>query len=415
MVTGWIPVILLGSSSLVIAIALLIVAAKRWRNKRLASEITQLKTELTETKESAGKVEGLEGEKQELTRQNTKLTTDLAEANSEKERPDAKRLQLVAKQDREEIQDSVIVSGVHFRNEITYGKRYIEFVFAIFNQSVYEMTIDDTLGDGDIVFNKEPLVKKKEIVENKAQNLPARVPGHFAVRQYLDSGDIEAIKNATDDRLFGLHNLRIKIKGGADFERVVKEKPLQFDCHLSKEHPIYLNYDGPFRSRFNGEIGGKIGEIYFQSKINLRDSHIISEDNYYDLFFVMRTYIANHGAPTTIERFRLAVTANGTSYEGEKQPLAGFHVIRLGFRDPLFDIEDSNDEILTDTRRGWLRFVVRGVKRYDEDNPELGIELDVIDKNEEPNRVTPLARSEWRGHNQSQGDYINGLEEWQVY
>lgn len=51
-----------------------------------------------------------------------------------------KRLYLIAEQDRAEIQDAVIVCGVQFRNEIEFGKRYVDFVFSIFNQSLYEIT-----------------------------------------------------------------------------------------------------------------------------------------------------------------------------------------------------------------------------------------------------------------------------------
>lgn len=251
-------------------------------------------------------------------------------------------------------------------------------------------------------------------VNNKAQNLPARVPGHFTVRQYLDAGDINALTTASDDRLFGLHNLKIKIKGGADFEQIVTAKRLQFSCSLSKQYPIWLNYDGQFRSKFNGEIGGYIGEVYFQSRLNLFKSHVGNQDKFYDLFFVMYTYIANHGAPMSIERFRLVLIVDGVSYEGQRQPLSGFHVIRPEVKAALSDIEDQNDVILTDTRRGWVRFVVRGVKRYEEDKPELSVELDVINKNEDAHRLKPLPQSEWRGHSQNQESYISGTQEWQI-
>jgi hypothetical protein len=379
-------------------------ADKEEQVEALTTEKTKLERELL----------ALKKDKHTLEQSLENTQRDLNKVTSETNQPDQKRLQLVAKQDRENIQDSVIVTGIHFRNETTYGNRHIDFVFALFNQSLYEITIDDLLGDGDIVFDREPFVKNKEIVNNKAQNIPARASGHFTVRQYLDAGDIEAVKAATDDRLFGLHNLRIKIKGGAGFEQIVTEKQLQFSCSLSKQYPIWLNHDGPFRSKFNGSIAGHISEIYFQTKLDLFNSQVVSQDNFYDLFFVMRTYIANHGAPTSIHRFNLAVKANGVSYQGKKQSLNEFHVIRPEMKVALSDIEDHNDVTLADSRRGWLRFVVHGVRRYEEDKPELTIELDVIDKSEDVNRITPLPQSEWRRHSRDQESYISGVNEWQI-
>lgn len=414
-------VILLVATFTMTTVLLIIIASRRSQNLQLTAELARLELALTGEKESTKTlketVERLEEEKTELGEQNSNLTKDLATAKSERERPDQKRLQIIAKQDREEIQDSVIVKGIQFRNEIEYGKRYIHFVFTIFNQSIYEITIDSELGDGDIIFNGEPLVKKKEIVDNKAQNLPARTLGHFAVRQYLDSGDIDAIRNANDDRRFEIHNLKIKIKGGSDFEGVVDEKRLQFTAVLTKESPFYVNYDGPFLARFDREIGGKIQEIYFQTNLDLINSHSVSDGNYeryYDLFFVMRVYVANHGAPTSIERFRLVVKVNEVPHEGVKQRLTGFNVIRPGVQESLADIEDSNDTTLEHTRNGWVRFVVHGVKRYDEDKPQLGIELDVIDKFGTPCRLTSLPQSDWKADSRTQESYITGTEEWNV-
>jgi hypothetical protein len=417
MVKGWTPIIVLASGLVLSAISLLIVASKRWKNKRLTAELDGLKVDLTKEKASSKTLEQtgerLEREKRELWEQNTKLTTDLASANSEKERPDQKRLQIIAKQDTEDIQDSVIVSGIQFRNEIEFGNRHIDLVFAIYNQSLYDITIDSQLGDGNIIFNKQPLVKKKEIVENKAQNLPARISGHFTVRQYLDSGDIEDIENATGDRHLDLHNLRIKIKAGAGFEQVVSEKRLKVEGYLTKDNPIWINYNGPFRNRFNSELVGRIREVFFQSQWDV-GLFAPGQDNAYNLFFVIHAYLINHGAPTTIERFSLTVKVNGESYEAERQPLNGFRVARRGEPDdkPLDDIEELNGRNFSDTRRGWLRFRVSGIKRYDEDKPKLELELDAIDKNEDPNRLTTLPESKWLGHRSFQESRILGSDEW---
>jgi hypothetical protein len=234
MVTGGIPIMLLVCSSAVTSIALIIVATKRLRTKRLLGELKRLETELTH-------------------------------ATAKWEQPDQKMLQLLSKEDREEIQEAVVVRGVQFRNEIEYSKRYVDFVFAIHNESHYDIAIDDKLGEGQIVFNKERLVKGKEIVDHSAQNVPPRSSGHFTIRQYLDAGDIDLIKSASGDRQFEFHDVKVKIKGGATSKGLIEKNDLRIDCYLSKENPTCRNYNGPFLSRFNGELVGMIREVFFQS------------------------------------------------------------------------------------------------------------------------------------------------------
>jgi hypothetical protein len=321
---------------------------------------------------------------------------------------------LIATHDKEEIEEVVVVRGVQFRNEIEYGQRHVDFVFAVHNQSNYEITIDKSLGEGNIIFDKQPLVKGKEIVEYRAENIPARCSGDFSVRQYLDSGDIEAIRTASADRQFQFHNLKIKIKGGAGFEPFVDEKKLRIEAYLTKDHPVWVNYNGPFRSRFNGELVGTIREVFFQSGFDL-DNFSAGEDYAYDLFFVLHVYLLNHGAPTTIERFRLTVRVGDQVYEAERQPLTGFRIKRNGETDfkTLTDVEELNGvSFADDARNGWLRFRVRDVKRYQEDKPKLELALDAIDKNEDPNRLRVISESRWLGHAMFQGDHILGPDEW---
>jgi len=129
----------------------------------------------------------------------------------------------------------------------------------------------------------------------------------------------------------------------------------------------------------------------------------------------MSVYLANHGAPTTLEHLKLTLKANAQPYKGMKLSLADFYVVRPGLKDPLKDIEDSNDMPLDYTRRGWVRFVVRGVKRYDEDRPVLELELEAVDKDEVAHRLITPVESEWSENSQKQRDYINGDGKWQLY
>jgi hypothetical protein len=414
MTRGWLSILFV-IGGLVLAIVLQVFLGLRLRkNKTLRLQRTKLTSDLGSEKRAhqlcKDNYKTLEGERDGLVSEKIKLSNELALATPNK------RLAAIANNDAAEIQEAVIVCGVHFRNEIEYGNRHIDFTFSVFNQSVYDISIDDALGDGDITFNQQPLVKEKRIISNKAQNVQPRQQGLFTIRQFLDAGDMQAITNATDATQFWLDGLKIKIKGGAGFENVVEEKRLTADCYLSKQTPQWWNYKSPLFTRFEREITGKVGPVYFQHKCDI-DNFAPGQDYQYDFYFVLHAYISNHGAPTGIERFRLVLKANGQAYEGRRIPLSGCRRISPGAEEILSerDIENHNDVTLTDTRRGWLQFFVPGVKRYDEDHPKLEMELDVIDKDETPNRLTPPAQDKWMENSMKQESYINGPGIWQQF
>jgi heme/copper-type cytochrome/quinol oxidase subunit 2 len=405
-------IIVLSSSIVLATSALLIAAFRLLKLKRLATEISKLtqtnKDLRQEVTDRDNTIEERRAEFAALQAANQKLTNELALATPNK------RLVTIANNDAAEIQNVVTVTGVQFRNEIEYGQRYIDFVFAIFNQSLYDISIDDELGEGDIIFNKHPLVSRKRIEENKAQNIQPRTPGHFTVRQFLDSGDIDAIKRANSDRRFEFHNLKIKIKGGAGFEGNVREKRLQFEGSLSKEYPTWFNYDGPFRSRFNASIGGRINMVYFKHELDVVNTAIL-QDSRVTFYFILHIYIANHGAPTGIDRFRLILKAGEETHEGKRLPLTDCHWIRPGAEEHLSerDIESQSDATLTDTRRGWLQFVVHRVKEIDQSSLEIA--LDVIDKEDDANRLNSLPQDKWIESSIKNESYINGPGIWQQF
>lgn len=366
--------------------------------------LDRTKDELGESRENLKEIE-----KRATTAEaeNLRLTNELALATPNK------RLIAIANNDAADIQEAVIVTGVQFRNEIEYYKRYVDFAFVVFNQSVYDISIDDQLGEGDIIFDKQPLVGVKRIEENKAQNVRPRTTGSFTVRQHLDSGDIDAIKKARGDRRFEFHNLRIKLKGGHDFESVVKEKRLRFEFGLTKDDPVYFNYNGPFRTLFNNPISGRINLVYFTHEADLVNSK--AGDIRDSLYFIMHVYIANHSKPTSIDRFRLTLHADGQSYEGKRLPLTDCRWIRQGAEEHLSerDIESQNDVTLTDTRRGWLQFAVHGVKGAE--HGTLATALDIIDKDNGANRLNSLSQNKWNKNSMEQESYINGPAVWQQF
>jgi len=406
LMTGWVPIVVLVAAQTLYMVGLLIVVFRRAKVKKLNEQVTVFSIQLGGVQRD---YQTCKRNYDELEKEKNRLLNELAEATPNK------RLISISSNDAAEIQEAVIVMGVYFRNEIENYKRYVDFWFQIFNMSVYDISIDDTLGDGDIIFNGHPLVSVKRIEDNKAINLPPRQPGTFTVRQFLDSGDIDAIKTASGDRRFEFHNLRIKVKGGAGFEHGVKEKRLKFSFGLSKDSPNYSNYNGPFLTQFNAAISGRINVVYFKTELDLINT-VPLKDNRYVFYLILHTYIANHGAPTGIDNFRLAIRAGEEMFEGKRLPLTGCRWIRQGAEEDLSerDIESQNDATLTDVRRGWLQFIVEGVNEF-EDDSAIEVVLDVIDKNNDTNRLNPIARARWIDNSMNSEGYINGPGIWQRY
>jgi hypothetical protein len=414
---GWVPIVIIAVVIGLSALSLLITSFRLQKNKKLLANVSTLEDDLTKANSDFGAAQSriltcedaykrLEKERDGVLAEKLVLSNEMALATP------SKRLRDMEDKDAVAIHDAVVLSAIQFRNETAYGFRYVDFVFSVFNQSVYPISID-SIGPGNIVFNRDEFVKEKKLEDNKAQNVEPRRDGNFTIRQFLDLGDMSAINEATDDRVFRFDNLTVNIKGGAGFEDVVKLSQLKIDCYsLSKQYPLWRNYNiGPFHSRFNGEITGRVRGIFFQS--DWLDSYEPGQDHVYDLFFVLKVFIVNHGDPKSIERFRLAVKVNEEIYEGERESLAGFQVIsRDREPQPIKDIEDDNDENLFEKRGGWLRFRVRGVKGYKEDKTQLDLQLDAIDKNLEPNRLMPPPHSEWLGHAHFQESHVLGSGKW---
>jgi hypothetical protein len=141
------------------------------------------------------------------------------------------------------------------------------------------------------------------------------------------------------------------------------------------------------------DIQGETKEVFFDQTFNVE--LFDGEHNYEDFCFTINLYISNHRAETTIKEFKLALIARGRLCGGEKHSADGFYVQRRAGRERLIDVEESNDVPLKHSRNGWLRFVVIGVE-ISENERELQLELDAIDKDGTSYRLISLPRSEWQ-------------------
>jgi hypothetical protein len=150
-------------------------------------------------------------------------------------------------------------------------------------------------------------------------------------------------------------------------------------------------------------ITGRIKEVYFDRNWSTI-SFAISEHNYDEYVFYVNTYIANHGAETSIEEYKFVLNVDGKPYLGERMTVENYYILRPGAAyKSLTDIENSNDEPLKHTRNGWLRFgfLSNPIQRVNDESDEelekrnIEIELDVIDKHGTPHRLEGLPPPKW--------------------
>jgi hypothetical protein len=148
------------------------------------------------------------------------------------------------------------------------------------------------------------------------------------------------------------------------------------------------------------DITGEIKEVFLEEYANGELCRRDPEHMYFDYHFIVNVYLANHGAPTTIEQFKLVLKTGGRSYDGEIEKDArnlkeGETNWRAWGADELVDLEKLNDEPLEHTRNGSLWFVVAGVQGI-KNKAEMELELYVIDKNETPYKLLTLPQPQWQ-------------------
>ena len=145
-------------------------------------------------------------------------------------------------------------------------------------------------------------------------------------------------------------------------------------------------------------ITGQIKGVYLESYGNaeLSDSKHVC----FDYHFIINVYLANHGAATTIEQFKLILKIGERSYDGERE--RDSHDVREGEKDwrawgagELDDLEKSNDAPLEHTRNGWLWIVVKGIPSADYKS-EMKLELYVLDKDGISYKLDTLPQSQWQ-------------------
>jgi hypothetical protein len=158
----------------------------------------------------------------------------------------ASKLQEIAGNDKRSIEDLVTITAIDPQpQKLTQGVPYIEFIFYIFNSSVFEISIDDSI-DGYISFregnHEDKLHQYKELKDNCAKEVSSRAEGHFRIYQRLTEDEAKHFFRSTDV-WFSFTNLVITIKGAKE-EDGIDEKRLDTASKLTSTTVRYL-YHAP--------------------------------------------------------------------------------------------------------------------------------------------------------------------------
>jgi hypothetical protein len=140
---------------------------------------------------------------------------------------ESKWLEDIANEDRNSIDHLVTITVIDPQpNRLSEGVAYIEFIFYIFNSSVFDISIDDAI-DGYISFregnHEDRLHEYKELKDNQAKAVPSRGQGHFTIYQRLTETEAKHFVK-TDDVWFSFNNLVITIKGANESDGVVEKR-----------------------------------------------------------------------------------------------------------------------------------------------------------------------------------------------
>lgn len=146
--------------------------------------------------------------------------------------------------DQDGINDLVRVAGIQYRPEIVKGEpSYIEFRFAVFNNSVCEIGISDSI-TGEIRYghNAKKFESIPKMEENQAKRC-IRGPGYFTIRQWLNPAEAEYFSSpASNDTSFSFENLEVRFNG-TDQCPNIKSTRLYTAHYFKKQEGFWLAYE----------------------------------------------------------------------------------------------------------------------------------------------------------------------------
>jgi len=264
----WLPAIILGLGSLSTATALVIVAFKQWRYKKLAQRFNNLTAALESEKQSAD---------QRLAEEKKSGDQRVAEAKAEFDK-DRWLLEL-ANQQKAEINKWITVKYCE-RGDLN---KYVPFgespnvILCIFvtNKSRLDVSLKDQLG-GKIKFQKLELDEGKKVI-NSVTDLPSGETRCLTIQQRLSPSDIQVITDAeysNRPQFFNFDDLEVTIIGGQR-SLDIDEKPLDVSTAFANAFPMDLLERGQ-RLRALSEIRG--GAVQLSEHLRIETNNPVPKE-----------------------------------------------------------------------------------------------------------------------------------------
>ena len=238
---GWLPTVFFVSSFAVTTLTLLIVAWKRWRNKRLASEVSDLTTLVANLKverqdaldrAAAATKDALKANQRAVDADNEKKNTYAQFQDTERQLNDLNWLASRVNEQAKDISKHVVITKVRPGILMTKGDRYATVEFVIRNESVFDITVQGRDITGSFFFKHQALTEQAKLDiaagHPPVLNLESMKEATFSLLQPLIRWDAERVEEALADEnaRFWLGNLRIPISV-ENAPQKVETKPLR--------------------------------------------------------------------------------------------------------------------------------------------------------------------------------------------
>jgi outer membrane murein-binding lipoprotein Lpp len=235
LMAGWLPILMVSTSSLLSAAMLLTVAVKRWRNKRLRSEVSDLTTLAANLKverqdawdrAAAANKDALDANRRADDADNEKKKIYALFQDRERELTDLTWLSNRAGKQRENISEYIVITNVTPGILLLNGERGATLELMIRNESLFNVTIQDDKITGRFHFKHKGLTDAARFDTAAGHpsitNLEPRQEKPLALFQPFIQSEAEHIEEALADEkaCFWLGNLSIPI-----FVEKAREQP----------------------------------------------------------------------------------------------------------------------------------------------------------------------------------------------
>jgi hypothetical protein len=153
------------------------------------------------------------------------LVTEVLRLLRERQRQDLscpdKRLHALAKADKESIKTKVRIAWILYRPHFDGKEPYIDFIFGIFNNSLYDIVIDNSIKKGDIWCDSssDPFYYDPKFHPAHPIACGSRRPTNFVIRHALRVEEVSRFEGK-HNVLIGFGNLEITFAGTEEFPEI---------------------------------------------------------------------------------------------------------------------------------------------------------------------------------------------------